>query len=75
MHVTFLPPYSPDFNPIELAFSAIKARIKRDNHPILDSMRDNPDDEADVYAYLSGAVWSVTDMDAEGWFRHCNYII
>ena len=25
----FLPPYSPDFNPIELAFSKIKARLKK----------------------------------------------
>jgi 6-phosphofructokinase len=25
----FLPPYSPDFNPIEQAFSAIKAYLKR----------------------------------------------
>ena len=26
----FLPPYSPDFNPIELAFSKIKALLKKD---------------------------------------------
>ena len=25
----FLPPYSPDFNPIELAFSKFKAHMKR----------------------------------------------
>jgi len=25
----FLPPYSPDFNPIELAFSKIKAHLRR----------------------------------------------
>lgn len=25
----YLPPYSPDFNPIELAFSVIKARLRR----------------------------------------------
>lgn len=71
----FLPPYSPDFNPIKLAFSAIKAHIKQDNDPILDSMRDDPDDKADVYSYLSMAVWSMTDVDAEGWFHHCNYIV
>jgi hypothetical protein len=27
MHYEFLPPYSPDYNPIEEAFSAIKAYI------------------------------------------------
>jgi transposase len=26
----YLPPYSPDYNPIELAFSKIKAYIRRD---------------------------------------------
>ena len=25
----FLPPYSPDFNPIEMAFSKFKANLKR----------------------------------------------
>lgn len=27
MRITYLPPYSPDFNPIEEAFSAVKAWI------------------------------------------------
>jgi transposase len=27
--VIFLPPYSPDYNPIEIAFSTIKSWIKR----------------------------------------------
>ena len=27
-HVLFLPPYSPDFNPIESAFSTIKAWLQ-----------------------------------------------
>src|SRR5256885_2867002 len=30
--VRFLPPYSPDFNPIELTFSVLKAWIKRHYH-------------------------------------------
>nr|CAG8519384.1 14370_t:CDS:2 [Entrophospora candida] len=30
-HVLFLPPYSPDYNPIELSFSFIKKWIKRNN--------------------------------------------
>ena len=25
----FLPPYSPDFNPIELAFAKLKARLRK----------------------------------------------
>ncbi|CAG8617014.1 2299_t:CDS:2 [Acaulospora morrowiae] len=30
-HILFLSPYSPDFNPIELAFSTIKAWLQRNN--------------------------------------------
>lgn len=33
MRVLFLPPYSPDFNPIELAFSSIKSFVRR--HQVL----------------------------------------
>jgi transposase len=29
--VLYLPPYSPDFNPIELAFSVIKSWLRRHN--------------------------------------------
>jgi len=29
MRLVYLPPYSPDFNPIEEAFSALKAWIRR----------------------------------------------
>ena len=29
----FLPPYSPDFNPIEMAFSKLKAFLKKDRRP------------------------------------------
>ena len=37
----FLPRYSPDFNPIELAFSKIKALLKRSlEEPSKDAIRD-----------------------------------
>jgi transposase len=39
----FLPPYSPDFNPIEMAFSKIKALLKkaaaRTVHDLWDAIR------------------------------------
>jgi hypothetical protein len=31
-HVVFLPPYSPDYNPIETAFSVVKSWIRRNNN-------------------------------------------
>jgi len=38
--ILFLPPYSPDFNPIELTFAVLKAWIKR-NHVFLRSAHPN----------------------------------
>ncbi|EPQ49987.1 hypothetical protein GLOTRDRAFT_51228 [Gloeophyllum trabeum ATCC 11539] len=74
MRVEFLPPYSPDFNPIELAFSAIKSHIRRHGDLVRSTMV-SATDQADAVAKLWEAVWSVTPQDAEGWFAHCGYDI
>ena len=71
MKYLFLPPYSPDYNPIELAFSAIKAQIRRDGNILRQAMGEQ--DDEDVYIKLSDAVWSVTAEDAAGWFAHSGY--
>jgi transposase len=72
MRSEFLPPYSPDYNPIELAFSAIKAELRRQG-PVL--RRPVPaDKEFETYAILQRAVFSVTAQDATGWFHKCRYI-
>jgi len=34
----YLPPYSPDLNPIEMAFSKLKARLRRIGATIFDQM-------------------------------------
>lgn len=71
-HIMYLPPYSPDFNPmIELAFSSIKAYVCRAG--ILG--RDNEDND-DTYAYihLTQAAFSISAESSEGWFHHCQYI-
>ena len=67
----FLPPYSPDYNPIELTFSAIKAYVRRHGGIIRAAMLE--EDDLDVYVLLNEAVWSVTAEDAKGWFSHCGY--
>ncbi|KAH7918016.1 hypothetical protein BV22DRAFT_990349, partial [Leucogyrophana mollusca] len=59
MRVMYLPPYSPDYNPIELAFSAIKA-FNIDN--------------TYVYLHLYDATFSITPEDALGFYHHCGYI-
>ncbi|CAG8652773.1 13392_t:CDS:1, partial [Racocetra fulgida] len=38
-HVIFLPPYSPDYNPIKTAFSIIKSWIKR-NRDFMNAVND-----------------------------------
>lgn len=66
----FLPPYSPDLNPIELAFSAIKSSIRRDGEMLRETMVD----DEEVFAMFQRHVTSVTPADARGWFGHCGYV-
>ncbi len=59
----FLPAYSPDFSPIEGAFSKLKAILRRV------SARTR---EARKFAIIQ-ALLSITAQDALGWFLHCGY--
>ena len=70
----FLSPYSPDFNPIELAFSAIKAQIRRNGQFIRDAMHSTASDQ-DAVNRLYDAVMTVTPEDAYGWYKHCGYVV
>jgi transposase len=59
----FLPAYSPDLNPIEEAFSKVKAHLRksaaRTREALLEAMGE--------------ALSSITPRDAVGWFVHCGY--
>ena len=61
--LVFLPSYSPDLNPIEEAFSKIKAILRkvgvRTREALVEAMAE--------------ALAAVTPEDAKGWFRHCGY--
>jgi len=59
-----LPPYHPDLNPIELAFSVIKAYLIREH----EAFRQNPN------GTIAAAMRSITPAMATGWFRHCGYL-
>jgi transposase len=59
----YLPPYSPDLNPIEEAFSKVKGILRK-----AESRRR----EALVEA-IGGAISAVTAKDARGFFEHCGY--
>jgi transposase len=58
-----LPSYSPDFNPIEHAFSKVKQALRQ--------AQARTDDD------LRAATWcafaAITPADAAGWFSHCGY--
>ena len=59
----FLPPYSPDFNPIEHTFSKVKQFLRRAQARTDDALR----------AATWAAFATVTPADAAGWFAHCGY--
>jgi transposase len=61
--ILFLPPYSPDFSPIEEAFSKIKAILGR---------VEARTQQALVEA-TGQALDAVSRRDALGWFSHCGY--
>lgn len=73
MRVTYLPPYSPDYNPIELAFSSIKAFVRQEG--VLDCEdHDQEEDDTYVYLHLLDADFSIDHAKAIGYFHHCGYI-
>jgi transposase len=59
----YLPPYSPDLNPIEEAFSKMKNLLRkaeaRGREALLEA--------------IGAAISAVTDQDARGFFEHCGY--
>ena len=71
MRYEFLPPYSPDYNPIELAFSYIKGVIRRRGDLVRMEMTGS--DEVAVYQRIHDAVWAVTPGHADAWFSKCGY--
>ena len=72
MRFEFLPPYSPDYNPIELLFSAMKYRLRRNGDYIRFAM--NELSEEDIHSTLIETVCDITQQDTFGWYRHCGYV-
>jgi transposase len=59
----YLPAYSPDFNPIEEAFSKIKSILRRAGARTKDALID----------VLSEALSAISVQDARGYFEHAGY--
>ena len=60
----FLPPYSPDFNPIELCWSKVKAALRAAKARTLDALVDA----------IAQALRSISFTDIQNWFAHCGYV-
>lgn len=58
-----LPPYSPDLNPIEQAFSKIKSLLRTLGRRTVD----------ELIEAIGQGISSITTEDAAGFIRHCGY--
>lgn len=61
--IRYLPPYSPDLNPIEQCWSKVKTylrKIKAETKELLEEA-------------IGKAFETITKSDAQGWFGHCGY--
>ena len=61
--ILYLPPHSPDFNPIEEAFSKIKNLLRKAGARVREAL---------VEA-IGEALSAVTEEDARAFFEHCGY--
>ena len=59
----YLPPYSPDLNPIERAFAKLKASLRRAQARTFGALIEA----------MGRGLGEITDQDASGFFRHCGY--
>lgn len=62
-HLLYLPPYSPDFNPIELFWAWLKKQVRKSG----------PRDNLARARAVNKAFAEIPDTLAANCFRHCNY--
>lgn len=61
--LVYLPPYSPDLNPIENMWSKVKASLRKTAARTFDA----------VVAGVKDALNAITLEDCDGYFEHCGY--
>ena len=61
----YLPPYSPDLNPIEKLCSKVKALLRKFKARSADKLLDA----------IQKAFSAITRSDCSGWFRFCGYVL
>jgi transposase len=62
--IVFLPPYSPDLNPIEMAWSKVKTILRSQAARTWDQL---------IRAVVV-ALSAIRCSDIASWFRHCGYV-
>ncbi len=62
--ILWLPAYSPDFSPIEGAFSKLKTFLRCAKAHTLETL---------IEAITQG-LFIISDLDAIGWFTHCGFL-
>ena len=63
--LVFLPPYSPDYNPIEQAFHSMKAWLRHHEKEALE-----PEQRTIL---IEQALQAISAEDASGWIINCGY--
>ena len=63
--IVFLPPYSPELNPIELAWSKLKNHLRK---------KKNLDEDRLIKAVRAG-LNKIKKSDCKSWFHHCGYML
>ena len=61
--LVYLPPYSPDFNPIENAFAKLKHLIRSAGKRTID----------ELWSFLGQAIDTFAPRECLNYFRHCGY--
>jgi transposase len=62
-HLRYLPPYSPDLNPIELAFAKLKRALRSDGHRAVPTL----------VTFLELARGAFRREECAAYIRHCGY--
>ena len=64
VELLFLPPYSPDLNPIEMCWSKLKTYLRAAAARTYEKLSEE----------ISAAINLITATDAQNWIRHCGYV-
>jgi len=62
--LVYLPPYSPDFNPIEQVFAKLKALLRKYSERTVDAL----------WSRLGSLLESFTQRECRNYFRHSGYL-